>query len=79
MDSFKGTSSSQDIRFGDKEKKLLRTMKFPPSFNQKVRPPHTHTLPCFLVVILSPEEADTGGNPLTRLALTHRSTCARSS
>ena len=36
MDSFKGTSASQDIRFGDKEKKLLRTMKFPPELNTKV-------------------------------------------
>lgn len=36
MDSFKGTSSSQDIRFGDKEKKLMKTMKFPPELNTKV-------------------------------------------
>jgi serine/arginine repetitive matrix protein 1 len=33
---FKGTSTDQDRRFADKELKLLRTMKFPPEFDQKV-------------------------------------------
>ncbi|KAH8833981.1 PWI domain-containing protein [Flagelloscypha sp. PMI_526] len=33
---FKGTSADQDRRFSDKDMKLLRTMKFPPEFDQKV-------------------------------------------
>ncbi|KAG0223989.1 Serine/arginine repetitive matrix protein 1 [Actinomortierella wolfii] len=33
---FKGTSAEQDARFSNKEKKLLRTMSFPPEFNKKV-------------------------------------------
>ncbi|KAF9920836.1 hypothetical protein FBU30_009208 [Linnemannia zychae] len=33
---FKGTSAEQDARFADKTKKLLRSMNFPPEFNQKV-------------------------------------------
>ncbi|KAL5522779.1 hypothetical protein ACEPAG_8797 [Sanghuangporus baumii] len=33
---FKGTSADQDSRFSDKEMKLLRTLKFPPEFSQKV-------------------------------------------
>ncbi|KAK3807845.1 MAG: PWI domain-containing protein [Benniella sp.] len=33
---FKGTSADQDARFSDKQKKLLRSMTFPPEFNQKV-------------------------------------------
>ena len=33
---FKGTSADQDRRFSDKELKLLKTMKFPPEFNEKV-------------------------------------------
>ncbi|KAF9907474.1 hypothetical protein EC991_010941 [Linnemannia zychae] len=33
---FKGTSADQDTRFSDKTKKLLRSMNFPPEFNQKV-------------------------------------------
>lgn len=36
MDSFKGTSAEQDIRFGDKERKLLKSMKFPPQLGTKV-------------------------------------------
>ncbi|KAK9898666.1 PWI domain-containing protein [Cystobasidium minutum MCA 4210] len=36
MDSFKGTSAEQDIRFGDKERKLMKSMKFPPQLNTKV-------------------------------------------
>ncbi|KZO94166.1 hypothetical protein CALVIDRAFT_546370 [Calocera viscosa TUFC12733] len=38
MDStfFKGTSTEQDRRFSDKELRLLRTLKFPPEFEQKV-------------------------------------------
>ncbi|KAG0365555.1 hypothetical protein BGX24_004096, partial [Mortierella sp. AD032] len=31
-----GTSADQDTRFSDKTKKLLRSMNFPPEFNQKV-------------------------------------------
>ncbi|KAI8059395.1 PWI domain-containing protein [Gilbertella persicaria] len=33
---FKGTSTDQDSRFSNKEKKLLKTMSFPPEFDQKV-------------------------------------------
>ncbi|KZV99500.1 PWI domain-containing protein [Exidia glandulosa HHB12029] len=33
---FKGTSSEQDTRFSDKERKLLKTLKFPPEFDKKV-------------------------------------------
>ncbi|CAG8524005.1 14805_t:CDS:2 [Acaulospora colombiana] len=33
---FKGTSTDQDRRFSDKELKLLKTLKFPPEFDQKV-------------------------------------------
>ncbi|GAM19527.1 hypothetical protein SAMD00019534_027020 [Acytostelium subglobosum LB1] len=33
---FRGTSAEQDNRFSDKEKKLLKVMKFPAHFNQKV-------------------------------------------
>lgn len=33
---FRGTSTDQDRRFSDKEKKLLKTLKFPPEFNEKV-------------------------------------------
>jgi len=34
---FKGTSADQDRRFTDKESKLLKTLKFPPEFETKVR------------------------------------------
>jgi hypothetical protein len=34
---FKGTSADQDRRFSDKELKLLKSMKFPPEFDKKVR------------------------------------------
>ncbi|KAJ3283693.1 hypothetical protein HDU79_008844, partial [Rhizoclosmatium sp. JEL0117] len=33
---FRGTTMEQDSRFADKQKKLLKSMKFPASFNQKV-------------------------------------------
>ncbi|KAH8549180.1 PWI domain-containing protein [Umbelopsis sp. PMI_123] len=33
---FKGTSADQDTRFSNKHKKLLKSMKFPPEFDQKV-------------------------------------------
>ncbi|KAL0095028.1 PWI domain-containing protein, partial [Phycomyces blakesleeanus] len=33
---FKGTSSDQDSRFSNKEKKLLKSMSFPPEFDAKV-------------------------------------------
>ncbi|KAG8830581.1 hypothetical protein FRC17_004685 [Serendipita sp. 399] len=33
---FKGTSTDQDRRFADKESKLLKTLKFPPEFDNKV-------------------------------------------
>ncbi|KAJ3153773.1 hypothetical protein HDU86_005106 [Geranomyces michiganensis] len=33
---FKGTSAEQDQRFGDKQKKLLKSMKFPKIFDSKV-------------------------------------------
>ncbi|KAF9127016.1 hypothetical protein BG015_004607 [Linnemannia schmuckeri] len=33
---FKGTSAGQDTRFSDKHKQMLKSMKFPPEFNQKV-------------------------------------------
>ena len=33
---FKGTSVSQDARFGDKQKKLLKEMYFPKCFDNKV-------------------------------------------
>ncbi|KAG2342400.1 PWI-domain-containing protein, partial [Suillus weaverae] len=36
---FKGTSADQDRRFSDKELKLLKSMKFPPEFDKKVRHP----------------------------------------
>jgi len=32
----KGTSAEQDSRFSDKLKKMLKTMKFPSNFEQKV-------------------------------------------
>jgi hypothetical protein len=32
-----GTSIDQDARFGDKQKKLIASMKFPPEFDKKVR------------------------------------------
>lgn len=31
-----GANADQDNRFGDKMKKLLKTTKFPPSFDKKV-------------------------------------------
>jgi serine/arginine repetitive matrix protein 1 len=37
---FKGTSADQDRRFTDKESKLLKTLKFPPEFETKVRSTH---------------------------------------
>ena len=44
---FKGTSADQDRRFSDKELKLLKTMKFPPEFDKKVRDPCTSfEIPC---------------------------------
>eukprot|EP01132_Coremiostelium_polycephalum_P009186 gene9186-11260_t len=49
MDSrgyFRGTSAEQDNRFSDKEKKHLKTMKFPSHFNQKVDTDKVH-LPTF--------------------------------
>ncbi|KAI9299092.1 PWI domain-containing protein [Neoconidiobolus thromboides FSU 785] len=33
---FRGTSTTQDSRFSDKEKRLLKTMKFPKCFEKKV-------------------------------------------
>jgi len=33
---FRGTSQDQDSRFSDKEKKLIKSTKFPPEFEQKV-------------------------------------------
>ena len=33
---FRGTSLDQDARFGNKQKKLMAKMKFPPCFDQKV-------------------------------------------
>lgn len=33
------TASDQDARFGNKQKKLLQTMKFPPEFDKKARGP----------------------------------------
>ncbi|KAL1929361.1 hypothetical protein VTP01DRAFT_1499 [Rhizomucor pusillus] len=33
---FKGTSADQDSRFSNKQKKLLKSMKFPPEFDEKV-------------------------------------------
>ena len=32
---FRGVSAAQDSRFGDKEKKLLKSTKFPESFNTR--------------------------------------------
>lgn len=32
-----GTSADQDTRFSNKQKKLMKSMKFPPEFDQKVR------------------------------------------
>lgn len=34
---FRGANSEQDGRFSDKEKKLLKTMKFEPQLEQKVK------------------------------------------
>lgn len=34
---YRGTTSEQDGRFTDKEKKLLKTMKFEETLDQKVR------------------------------------------
>ncbi|GAA99222.1 uncharacterized protein L969DRAFT_47755 [Mixia osmundae IAM 14324] len=36
MDSMRGTTFEQDIRFADKDKQLLKTMKFPAEFAQRV-------------------------------------------
>lgn len=36
MDSFRGTDASQEIRFKDKEKTLLKKLKFPPELDKKV-------------------------------------------
>lgn len=33
---FKGTSTEQDRRFSDKDARLLKSIKFPPEFEQKV-------------------------------------------
>jgi serine/arginine repetitive matrix protein 1 len=33
---FRGTSLDQDARFGNKQKKFMAKMKFPPCFDQKV-------------------------------------------
>jgi len=33
---FRGTSQEQDSRFSDKEKKMIKSMKFPEEFNIKV-------------------------------------------
>jgi len=33
---FRGTSQEQDSRFSDKERKLIKSTKFPPEFNTKV-------------------------------------------
>ena len=33
---FKGTSTDQDARFKNKEKKLMHSYKFPPTFDQKI-------------------------------------------
>ena len=33
---FKGTSESQDVRFGNKESKLLKVIKFPHEFDKPV-------------------------------------------
>lgn len=33
---FRGTSKEQDSRFSDKEKKLMKTMKFPSEYNTKI-------------------------------------------
>ncbi|CAO3694880.1 unnamed protein product [Umbelopsis ramanniana] len=33
---FKGTSADQDTRFSNKQKKLMKSMKFPPEFDQRV-------------------------------------------
>jgi len=43
---FRGTSAEQDNRFSDKEKKHLKTMKFPVHFSQKVDIQKVH-LPSF--------------------------------
>ncbi|KAI8364556.1 PWI domain-containing protein, partial [Blakeslea trispora] len=40
-----GTSADQDSRFSNKEKKLLKSMSFPPEFDQKVRL-HSHSFYC---------------------------------
>ncbi|KAL2919919.1 hypothetical protein HK105_200836 [Polyrhizophydium stewartii] len=34
--NLKGTSTDQDVRFGDKEQKLLKKLSFPSSFSKKV-------------------------------------------
>lgn len=34
--AFRGTAVDQDVRFGDKQDKLIRSMKFPTEFNTKV-------------------------------------------
>ncbi|KYQ89399.1 putative RNA splicing factor [Tieghemostelium lacteum] len=39
---FRGTSAEQDDRFTDKDKKLLKSTKFPSSFNQKVDTSKVH-------------------------------------
>jgi serine/arginine repetitive matrix protein 1 len=38
---FKGTSADQDSRFSDKNKKLMKTMKFADNIDKKVNIDHT--------------------------------------
>lgn len=35
-DSYRGTTADQDVRFGNKDAKLKKSMTFPPEFSQKV-------------------------------------------
>lgn len=34
--AFRGTAFDQDVRFGNKQEKLIKSMRFPPEFNQRV-------------------------------------------
>jgi len=51
---FKGTSSEQDTRFSDKQSKLLKSLKFPPEFDKKVRVIVRAVLPAHRALTVSP-------------------------
>jgi hypothetical protein len=47
---FRGVSAAQDGRFSDKDKKLLKSTKFPDSFNTRVDMAHVSTFTLWKLV-----------------------------